>query len=214
MKRQIIGLVAVLGLFGLACGLLDDDATTVTYYESIPVQFDLDANQFCDAGADFDCEDDQREADAEIELGHIQEGDDIDIVERTGNEELRDIGQRLRTLEITSIGYQVSDNDLTFDLPEIDLFIGPIGTDDVEDDDVVYLTSVPQTDAGTDAEGDAPVDEENREASSEYFRQMEFAGLTALEPKIREGQLVPPSGDAQVEVTINIKIQANPRDEF
>lgn len=217
MKRQVVALIALLGLFGLACGLLDDDATTVTYHPTIPLEYTVDANEWCDSG-DFDCEEEQEPAPQDIGLAHVEHGDDVDLAELIAEaydedeDDIRDMAGQLRTLEITSIRYKVEDNDLTFDVPDIELHVGPLGMEDSDDEDAIYLTTIPSTDAGTDADGTAEVSEEDREASSELFKQLEFAAVAGLEPKIREGQYVPPSGDAEVEVTIDLRIQANPRD--
>ena len=215
MKRSIIALMAVLGLFALACGFLDPDdareALTVTYHEDFDVgPLNIDADEVCPP--DADCSEDSAPSPTDVELMPVEFNIDIDIVDAMGNEDLRDISSRLRTLEITSIDYQVADNDLTFDLPDLDIFVAPIGTEDSEDSAAIHLTTIPSTSAGEDASGNAPVIEANRHASSELFKTLEFTALPTAQPMVKEGQPFPPSGSAEVTLTINLKLTANPTD--
>ena len=210
MKRSMIGLLIVLGLSALACGLLDTEMATVTYEEGIPVDFEIDANEICPP--DMDCDEDSEPAPEDTDLEPIEFSLDIDIPDATGNDNLRDISSRLRSLEITSIDYDVSDNDLTFDLPDLEIFIAPHGTEDTDDDDAVHLTTIPSVAAGEQDAGRADVIEANRESASEIFKELDFAALPKAQAVIKEGQPLPPSGSADVELKINIKITANPTD--
>lgn len=215
MKRQVLGLIVVLGAFGLACGLLDEEAATITYTEGIPIEFTIDANELCPEGEDI-CEE-EGESPADTPTEPIDVVQEVDIAEATGEDGFRDITDRLRSLTITGIEYEITDNDLTFNIPDIELYVAPEGTEDPDDDDAIHLTTIPSTDAGTDvspAEEAEVESEQAREDSSELFKKMEFAAMTQGEPQIEEGQEVPPSGDADVELTINIEAEANPTDEL
>ena len=204
--------LSVLGFFALACGFFDSEIATVTYEEAIPIDFDIDADELCPA--DQECGEEQAPTDEDIELDPIEESFEIDIVEKTGNDELRDVTSRMRSLEITSIDYEVTDNDLTFDLPEVDIFVAPVGVEDTDHEDSILLTTLPSVPAETDDEGRADVIEENRQASSELFKKMEFEALPRAQPVIQEGQPFPPSGTAEIVLTINIMITANPTDDI
>ena len=215
MKRSIIGLLTIIALFALACGFLDPDdareALTVTYDEAIEIApFEIDADELCPP--DEDCDEDGAPAPEDIELMPIEFHVDVDIVEATGQSALRDISSRLRSLEITSISYDVSDNDLTFDLPDFDIYVGPLGTEESDDPEAVHLTTIPSTPAGENASGDAPVIDANRQESSEIFKEMEFSAIPTAQPVVAEGQPFPPSGSAELQLTINIRITANPTD--
>lgn len=216
MKRPALGLIAILGLVSLACGLLDEEAATVTYEEAFPLGWTVDAEAACPEfeDEDFDCDDDPQPAEEDIELDPVELGDDIDLVEATGQDELEDIGPRLRTLTITSIDYEIDDNDLTFDIPELDIYVAPVGVEETDHDDAVHLTTIPQTSAGQDVTPAESAVVEDQEAASEVFKQMEFTTLARTQPKVEEGQPFPPSGDADIGLTINIKIEANPTDEM
>jgi hypothetical protein len=215
MKRSIIALLAVVGLFALACGFLDPDdareAMTVTYHEDFDVgPLLIDANEACPP--DADCNEDSAPSPTDVELMPIEFNIDIDIVDAMGNDDLRNISSRLRSLEITSIDYDVADNDLTFDLPDMEIYVAPIGTEDSDDEDAIHLTTIPSTAAGENASGNAPVIEANRDASSELFKTLEFTALPKAQPMVREGQPFPPSGSAEVTLTINLRLTANPTD--
>ena len=215
MKRSIIALMVILGLFALACGFLDPEdareAATITYHEDFDVgPFEIDADEICPP--DADCNEDSAPSPTDVELMPVEFNIDIDIVDAIGKEELRDISSRLRSLEITSIDYEVADNDLTFDLPDLDIFVAPIGTEDSEDEEAILLTTIPTTPAGQDASGNAPVIEANREASSDLFKTLEFTALPTAQPVVKEGQPFPPSGSAEVTLTINLRLVANPTD--
>lgn len=218
MKRLVIAVLVVFGLFALACGWFDEEeareTATVDYEEGIPFDFDIDADELCPAGGEHDCDDDAQPAPEDIELIPIDIHTDIDIVEATGNDELRDVTQRMRSLEITGIDYEAEDNDLTFDLPAVDIFVGPPGTEESDDPDSVHLTTIPTIDAGQNESGTAPVREDAREPSSELFKELEFDLMAEALPVVREGQDFPPSGSAEMELTINIRIVANPTDEL
>ena len=209
MRRSLTYVLILLGLSALACGLLDDDAATITYYEDIPVTFTIDADELCPDGAECDQEGD---APTDIELGTLEQAIDIDIIEATGSDDLANVGQRLRSLTITNIGYQASDNNLNFDLPDIDIHVGPLGADSSDAEDVVMLATIPSIPAGIDATGDAPVAEESLEPSSELFKQFQFTALPRTTPVIEEGSPLPPSGSTTITLTIDIEVSANPLD--
>lgn len=215
MKRYVIALLAVFGLFSLACGFLDSDdareALTVTYHEDFDVgPFDVDANEICPP--DAECGEESVPAPEDVELMPIEFNLDVDIVEAMGNDDLRDISSRLRSIEIESIDYEVANNDLTFDLPDIEIYVAPLGTEDSADEEAIHLTTIPSTPAEEDAAGNAPVQSENREPSSDLFKELAFSAIPVAQPVVKEGQPFPPSGAAEVKLTINLKLTANPTD--
>ena len=218
MKRPVLTLIAILGLFALACGLLDEEAATIEYEEGIPVDFEIDADEICppDIELDVDCEDDPQESPERIELEPIEFSIDIDIVDATGNDDLRNVTDRLRSLEITSIDYKVTDNDLSFDLPDVDIFVAPLGTEEADDEDAILLTTIPSVPESENVEPAerANVEEANRAEASELFKAMEYAAIPKAQPVVEEGQDFPPHGTAEIELTINIKITANPTDDL
>ncbi|MFP4596675.1 MAG: hypothetical protein ACLFVJ_00400 [Persicimonas sp.] len=212
LERQSIGFLIVLAAFALACGLLDDDDTNVTHEEAIPFSFDIDANELCpqdDPAVDCDAEED---APTDVELEPIEFAVDIDVVEKTGNEELRDYTNAFRSIEITSIEYQAANNDLNFDLPDTTLYLGPLGSERTDDEGVVELATIPEIAAGQDDSGRATVAQAGRDASSELLQNLEAAAVAYAQPVIEEGEPLPPSGDATMNITINVEFTANPQD--
>lgn len=210
MTRPMLLLIAALGVSTLACGFLDEELATITYEEGIPFDFEVDANALCPANIDCDVE--PQPAVETVELDPIEFDIEVDIVEASGNSELQGIGQRLRSVEITSIDYEITENDLNFELPSIDIFVGPLNSTSVDDDGVVLLTTIPTSAAGEDASGRAPVSDESRSATSDLFKTLQFTALPSSQPRIEEGQPFPPRGAAKVKLTINIKLVANPLD--
>lgn len=198
------------------------EMATVTYEDSFPVEFIIDANELCVDELEWDCEGDTVELPEgeNRELIAIEFGVDVDIIkalEEGGEGEIpdpREVTERMRSIEITGIDYKVDDNALTFDLPDLDLYVAPMGARSPDDDDTIFLTTIPSVEAGQDESGEAPVDEAASEPSSELFQALEFAVLPSATPVVREGQPFPPSGDTDVELTFNIKLVANPVDEL
>lgn len=210
MHRQSLIFLVVLAGFSLACGLLDDDATNVSYTEQIPYSFDVDANNLCPQS--MDCSQTPTNAPADQELQPIEFASDVDIVEETGNEKLRDFTGVFRSIEVTRIDYKVEGNDLTFDLPPTTLFIGPKGAQSKDDEDVVELATIPTVPAGENKSGAATVSDEGRSASADVFQNLKFAAVVYATPMIKQGQQLPPSGNAKVTLTIHVKFTANPQD--
>jgi hypothetical protein len=205
-------LIGIVAISGLACGFLDSEAATVTYEEAIPIIFSVSAGQLCPP--DADCEAPAQPAPQDIELLAIELTVPIDLVEATGNEELRSISSRMRSMEITSIDYVVSDNDLTFDLPEIEIHVAPPNVDDPSASTSVHLTTLPVIPAGSDVTTNAPVRDAAVEPASDLFKELHFNALGNGTPTVAEGQPFPPSGAADLEMTVNIRIVANPIDSL
>ncbi len=212
LERQSIGFLIVLAVFALACGLLDDDDTNVTFEEAIPFSFDVNANELCpqdDPQVDCDAE---GSAPTDVELDPIEFALDIDVVEKTGNEELQDYTGAFRSIVITSIEYEAVNNDLNFDLPPTTLYLGPLNSENTDDEGVVELATIPQIGAGQDDSGTAPVAQAGQDASNELLQNLQAATLVYAQPVIEEGDPFPPSGDTTMKITINVEFTANPQD--
>ncbi len=209
MKRPLIAFLSILAIFALACGFLDSEIVTLTHEEGFPVTIPINANELCPDSESM-CEH-EGPSPTEVTLFPIEFGVDIDLVEAADGD-IERIVQELRTLTISSIDYKVEDNDLTFDIPELRLFVGPEGSDDIEDSGVIPLATVPVVDAGDNPEGRAEVKEAYLGPASDLFKELEFAILAAAQPVVKEGQMMPPSGDAEYELTFNIILEYNPLD--
>lgn len=210
MEKQSLIFLAVLVVFSLACGIIDDEDTNVTYEEQLEQSFTVDANQLCPQ--DVDCQANQQPAPADQELQPIEVSKDIDVVAETGNQELADVAGSLRAIEITRIDYQVGGNDLTFDLPPTTLYVGPMGSTSKDDDGVVELATIPTVPAGENKSGRAEVSDSSRAASSELFKDLKLSTVVFAQPVVKKDQLLPPSGSADVKLTIHVAFTANPQD--
>ncbi len=221
MKRSIVALLVILGIFALACGFLDSDIATVTYEDSFPVRFSIDADQVCPP--DIDCSATPAEANEERELLDIEFGVDVDIIEaleraaEEGEVQVKDprsLTERMRSIEVTSIDYETDDNTLTFDVPDLAIHVGPTGSRKADDDGTVHLTTIDSIPALETASGNAPVREDASEPSSELFQGLQFAAIPAATPTVKEGQPFPPSGKTDMTLIFNIKLEANPLDSL
>ncbi len=210
MVRSALIFLTIISLFSLACGWFDDEITNITYRESVPVSLPINADVLCPPG--IDCTEDSTPAANDIDLMDLEFDIKVDVVEAMGNEKLQDIAKRLRTLEITSIDYEVSENTLNFDLPAIQIFLGPLTADKHDSRGTIELTTIPPTAAGKNIAGNAPAVEANLQALSEQLKTLQFSAIPYAKPVIKKGQPFPPTGKANLKLTLNLKIVANPLD--
>ncbi len=210
MERQSAVFLAVLVIFSLACGIIDDEDTNVTYEEAIPQSFTIDANQLCPQ--DVDCSANQQPAPADQALEPVEVVKDIDVVEETGNDKLDDFAGAFRSIEITAIDYKVEGNDLTFDMPDTTIYVGPMGSTSKDDEGVVELATIPSIPAKENKSGSARVSASSRSASSDLFQDLKLSTVVFAQPEVKKDQPLPPSGDAKMTLTIHVKFTANPQD--
>jgi len=214
MKRCLYLVLFVLGLSALACSFLEDNAD-VTKETEIPVEFTIDASKLCDEASQEhidDCDSQEtRKAPATIELKPIEQDLDIDIVEATGKEELRDASGEFKEITITSIDYEFDPNTLNFATPKIDVFVGPKPAGKTGDEDVFKLTTLPPVAPETSDTGSAPVEPSAENKASDLFKELKFSTIPAGQPKIRKDKdEIPPKGNADVTLTLNVQFVFNP----
>lgn len=212
MKRSLSLLLVVLGISALACGFLEDNAD-VTHNTEIPVDFTLDASELCDSSNEHidNCNgDNTREAPETIKLEAIEKDLDIDVVEATGKEELRDASGEFKEITITKIEYEVKPNSLSFATPRIDIYAGPKEATKTGDSGVFKLTTLPPVAAETPDSGTAPVEESAQNQASDLFKELELSAIPSGRPQIKEGDEIPPHGKAEVTLTVHVKFVFNP----
>ncbi|MFU8806190.1 MAG: hypothetical protein ACNA8W_20430 [Bradymonadaceae bacterium] len=210
MKRSILAFLATVLMFSLACSFFDDDVTNVTYETGVPFDINVSADALCPPSED--CTGEVGTAPQEAELLPIEFDVQIDVVEATGRSELAQYAGNFRSVEITSIEYVVSDNDLNFALPPTTIFVGPQGATSTTGPGVVELATIPAVPAGTNPTGAAPVEDANRSAAGEEFKKLKFSAIPFSQPVIAEGEPFPPRGTARMQVKVNLKLEANPAD--
>lgn len=210
MTRSALIFLAVISIFSLACGWFDDELTDITYREKVPVTFPINADILCPPGVD--CSENSTTAANDVQLMEIEFDVKIDVVEAMGNSKLQDIASRLRTIEISSIDYEVSDNTLNFDLPDIKIYIGPKDAEKHNSPGVIELTTIPATTAGKNIAGNAPAVEANKKALSDQLKTLQFVAIPYAKPVIKRGKPFPPTGKADLKLTLNLKLVANPLD--
>ena len=198
---------APLLISSLACGLFEEEALDITYTEAFDFEVPVDANDLCQS-----CSDVNGPAPMDIALMPIEFSVDIDIVTETEKPELADYAGRFKSVNITKIEYEAVDNDLTFDLPELKLFLGPLGSETPESEGVLELATIPTIAAGDSAAGNAVINATNVDGVSDFIKSLQTAVVVSTSPKIAAGQQVPPSGDTELKLTIYITLVANPAD--
>lgn len=211
MRRAIAFLVVALGISALACGFLEDNAD-VTYNTEIPVDFTISADDLCDRTDKSVCDGETREAPESTNLPNIEQDVPVDIVEATGREELEEASGRFKEITITSIDYQAKPNSLTFDTPETEVHLGPKSTSATGDSGVFKLTTIPSIPSKNEEPDTAPVNDSAQSQASDLFKKLEMTTIFSGQPKIKEGDDIPPSGEAKITLTLNVKFVANPVD--
>lgn len=210
MERWTMALVIVVAGFSLACGLLDEE---VSYTESFDTSFTVDASRSCPDSLTY-CQGNQVPAPRDQQLAPLTKDVDIDIVDRTGNEELRDYTGKFKSIEIKAIEYTISGNDLTFDIPPTDIYVGPVSADSTDDEGVVRLATLPQIAAGANEAGSADVDASNRGAVSDLFKKLKLSTIFYTVPEVKQGDPLPPSGSADITLTLKVRFAATAESVF
>lgn len=211
MRRVIAFSVIALGISALACGFLENNAD-VTYDTEIPVDFTISANDLCERSDKSVCDGESRQAPGSTTLPKIEQALPIDIVEATGRDELEEASGRFKEITITSIDYEAQPNSLTFDTPETNVHLGPKSAQKTGGSGVFKLTTIPSIPKMTEESDTAPVNESAQSQASDLFKKLEMATIFEGQPKIKEGDTIPPSGEAQITLTLNVEFVANPVD--
>ena len=208
-------LPAALVLVTSSCGLIEDeDALDITYPAEIPIEFAIDGSVLCPADPNIDCDGDTVPSDRDIALRPLTFDDDVDIVEATGNTEFQEIADRIKAVNVKSISYAASDNDLNFDLPPIAFHVGPKEAEAHGGSGVVELATIPSIPAGEDTEGVAVVDETSVPALSEIFKTLKLSAIPYATPEVKKGDPMPPRGSATLKLVLRVDLVANPTDQF
>lgn len=200
--------------FLTGCGLFsddpDDDPLDVVIKESVPVSFTLDEEKLCPPTED--CDATPGPSPAAIDLPPVEIPVPIDILEITGNDELTEVSQRLKKVEIESIDYEVVSNTLNIPTPEFEINLGPFTATNREAQSVFLLGTLPSVPAGETPSGNIPVDEANQEQASELFKALKFTTIAYGDKDIAKDELFPPQGAVEYKLTFNLKFSANPVD--
>jgi hypothetical protein len=209
MDRSAILFLSVISLFAVACGLIEEDGD-ISVTPGIPVEFTVDANELCPP--DQDCTEQQAAAPMDIQLAEVETDVDVDVVEQTGRDELAQYAGSFKSIEIVGIEYEVKNNDLTFDLPETEIHLGPIEAGKTDDEGVELLTTIPSIPAGENPSGTAQSTQAGRQVSADVLQDLKMSAIPKTRPTVKEGEPFPPSGSADLKLTIKVKFTYNPID--
>lgn len=198
----------------LACGWfgedLQEDALDVTYTADFDFDLPLDANALCPTG--LDCSEAAVPAPVDRELMPIEINVDLDIVEQTMKPELADYAGKFKRIQISKITYEATNNDLTFDVPPLNLYIGPVGAEKPTDEGVIALATTPVVVKMTNGQLEATINEANRDQISALIQSLQVSAVAQATPVVKKGEQFPPSGKVDLKVTIFVTLVANPAD--
>lgn len=198
------------------CGLFSDDPNDdpldVVIRESVPLEFKLDSSDLCPPTED--CSVESQPSPTTVDTPPVEIPAPIDIIEATGNQQLADAADRLKSVEIESIDYEISPNSLNVPSPEIELYMAPLGVNNKDGQAAFYFAKLPSADPMATPSGTVPVEESARDQSSELFKDLKFTAIAYGDRDVQEGELFPPQGATDYKLTLNLKFTANPVDQF
>ena len=206
LSLTVVGLIAC-GWFGES---IQEDDLDVTYTVDFDFDLPVDANVLCPAGAD--CSAAAIPAPADRELSPIEVNVDLDIVQETGEPKLADYAGKFKRIQISRITYEATGNSLTFDVPPMTLYLGPVGAKKPTEMGVLELATTPTVAKGTNGVQNATINEMNRDKLSALIQSLSVGAIAQATPVVKQGEPFPPSGKVDIKVTIYVTFVANPAD--
>ena len=195
----------------LGCGLFDEEDAGLTYDADVDFEVPISADALCPEGAD--CTSASVESDVERELDPIEFDVDVDVVQASGISDLSSYSGKFKSVSIKEIRYDVPVNTFTIDIPELTLYVGPLGSEETTAQGVVELATLPTIAAGERVDGAlATIATANTSTHSDLLKSLQLAALARAQPKVKPGQPFPPSGQAPITITIVVEFVANPLD--
>lgn len=207
MKKIVLAALLVPTLSG--CGLFsgEEDPFDIIFREEVPVTFTMDAANFCPVGVD--CNAAEGPSPDRVVLPDFETDLDIDVLMATGSTQLRDVAQRLKSVEIEKVDYAYTNNSLNFETPKVTLYVGPLASSSRGSS--VLVVDLPTAAKGENSSGTATVEEANRDKSSDVLKTLQISAIPHMQPAaIERGQPSPPKGKVDVELTMTLKFVANP----
>ncbi|GEM_PF-2493098 len=225
MRRFFVLATVFAVTLAAGCGWLKDDIedlTTVDISAEIPAEFPVDASEACSTaieGIDSCDQGGTAPAPMRIELDPIEFDLNVDVVEATGKSRLGDAVDRLESVTITSIDWEVRDNSLSFNLPETSLYVGEFDAESRNHESAFSVAKIPSVPAETDDSGTSQVSDEDQSKLSDLLigddketdEKLKLSVIPYTVPRIEQGQDVPPNGSATIDVTINAEFVATPK---
>ena len=207
-------MLATLVVMTLACGWFDEDQLDIKFDKDFDFEAPINANMLCPAGVD--CAGTAVPAPVEQKLKPIEVDVDIDIVNQTGGDEknvdLRKYTGKFKSIEIVEMKYATDANTLSFDLPEMKIYMGTVANSKPTDEGAKLLGTVPVIAKGWTGTGDVAISAENKAAISELIKGLQFSFIAYAEPVIKQGEQMPPTGETKIKFTMKVRLVANPAD--
>ena len=204
-------LSGLLGLSVLACGLFEDDATDladITFEEDFTIPVPIDASALCPgdcSGSPVTSPQDRTLMPLNVDVNILSTIDDqANLSQYTG---------KLKRVRVARIDYSVAGNTLTMDVPALTLYVGPQGSKAPGDPGVLAVGTVPSTPPATNVpKGEGTLEPANTEGVSTLLKTLDGVFIVGALPTVRMGQPFPPSGEADVKITLFVEFVANPID--
>ena len=195
------------------CGYFSREDANFSKDVEVPLDFPaFDADALCPSTNEA-CNQEPVASPESRELEPIDINIDINVADATGVSELSQYAGKFESITVSKIEYEVSPNTLTFDLPELTLYLAPAGTESITDAAAVPFATIPMTPAGMEVKGgQATIIEENDQKFSDLLKTLQVAALAGAQPVVKQGQEFPPSGKAEIKATIFVNFTANPLD--
>lgn len=190
------------------CGLFDgDEPFDINFTEEVPISFTIDASSFCPGS--LDCDAAAGPSPDRVELPELELDIDLDILEVTGSNQLRDVSSRLKSVEVDRVEYKYSNNDLNIKTPQIKIYVGRLSAS--TRNGAAEIATIPQAEPGANSSGNASVSEEQKKAGSDILKSLQVSFIPFMQPEaIERGQPSPPKGSADVDLILHLKFVANP----
>ena len=208
----LMTLVAI-GFTFQGCGYFTREDANFSKDVKVPLDFPaFDADALCPSTTEA-CNQEPVAAPEARQLEPIDVNIDVNVVAATGVDELSQYAGKFQSITVSKIEYDVSPNTLTFDLPEVTLYLAPAGTESINNAAAVPFATIPATTAGMEVKGgNATIIAENDAKFSDLLKTLQVAALAGAQPVVKQGQEFPPSGKAEIKATIYINFTANPLD--
>lgn len=205
--------VATLAGCGLFSDNPDDDPFDISIKQDVSIDFAIDDEMLCPPTED--CDAPTAPSPGPIDLPTIAPpGIEVDVLELTQNDDLAKASNRLKKVEIESVDYAIAPNTLNIPGPTMRLYVAPLNATSHEASGAAYIGEIPAAAPQTEATGTVVVSDADKEKVSELFKSLKFKVFVRGDKDIENGEMFPPQGRSDYELTFNLRFTANPTEQF
>lgn len=198
-KLGLAGLVAFITMGVVGCGLFGGDEVF-----DLPIETSTDFDVSFDVGA-VTGEAAGQQAPERLEYDLTLPGIPIDFT--TVSEDLNDNKSKLREVSITFIKVTPTENTVTGELPDIDLYINASGTTGIEGGH--RIATIPPIQPGSLTPVNATIHVAGMEAAQPMITSLKFNVVPSANLVVEQGETVP-GGAAALNIEIGLRAVVNP----